>query len=103
MHIVATRSAFDLPSPHRSVHVLRVRLAGSRPAIRSGLGLLGLAAQGVLFGAVLWLLAAGPGFLSGPDSLTQDRVDSVPSRAGSVSGWPLCAGSAGLLLSRFTV
>jgi len=86
MHIVATRSAFDLPSPHRSVHVLRVRLAGSRPAVRSGLGLLGLAAQGVLFGAVLWLLAAGPGFLSGPDSLTQDRVDSVPSRAGSVSG-----------------
>jgi len=45
-----------------------------------------MAAQGVLFGAVLWLLAAGPGFLSGPDSLTQDRVDSGPPRAGNVSG-----------------
>jgi hypothetical protein len=65
MHMLIANSAFDLPIPHCCVHVLRLALQ----SIRRGMGLLGIMAQSVVFFAVLWLLAAGPGFLSARDSL----------------------------------
>ncbi len=65
MHVVIANSAFDLPLPKRCVHALRP----ARPSTQGRLKLLSTAAQSVVFFAVLWLLAAGPGFLSARDSL----------------------------------
>ena len=65
MHVVSAHSAFDLPLPNRYVHVLHA----ARQSTRRGMRLLSMAAQGAAFFAVLWLLAAGPGFLSARDSL----------------------------------
>ena len=78
MHVVVANSAFDLPLPNPCVHVLR----SARPSMRRRIGLLGTAAQGVAFFAVLWLLAAGPGFLSARDSLVPagGRLASQASR-----------------------
>ena len=61
MHVVLANSARGLPLPSR-------RDQASRRAW-SGVRLLGTVAQGLVFFAVLWLLAAGPGFLSARDSL----------------------------------
>lgn len=60
MHVVLANSALDLSRPSRWV---RLRSA------RHGVGLLSTVAQSFVFFAVLWLLAAGPGFLSARDSL----------------------------------
>ncbi len=78
MHVVIANSAFDLPLPKRRVHVLR----SARPSMRRGTRLLSMAAQSVMFFAVLWLLAAGPGFLSARDSLVPagERLASQASR-----------------------
>lgn len=69
MRVVPAESAFDLPTPDRCVH----GLLSARWGTRRGLRLLGVAAQAVAFSAVLWLLVAGPGFLSARDSLLPDR------------------------------
>ena len=65
MYLVLPNSVLDLPRPSRWVHVLR----WARHGRRRGARLLGMAAQSLTFFAVLWLLAAGPGFLSARDSL----------------------------------
>ncbi len=65
MHVVIANSAFDLPLPNRCVHVLR----SARPTTQRRMRLLSTVAQSLAFFAVLWLLAAGPGFLSARDSL----------------------------------
>lgn len=65
MHLVSANTAFDLPLPSRCVPVLR----SARQSLQHGARLLGMAAQAMLFFAVLWLLAAAPGFLSARDSL----------------------------------
>ena len=71
MQRITARSAFDLSLPSRGVHALR----SARPGTQRRLRLLSTAVQSVLFFAVLWLLAAGPGFLSARDS-------TVPAGAG---------------------
>ncbi len=80
MHVVIASSAFDLSLPNRRVHVLH----SAMPSLQRGMRLLGVAIQGVLFFAVLWLLAAGPGFLSARDSLVPpsgtDRLAHQASR-----------------------
>ena len=78
MHVVIANSAFDVLLPNSCVHVLR----SARPSMRRRIGLLSTAAQGVAFFAMLWLLAAGPGFLSVRDSLvpTGGRLASQASR-----------------------
>ena len=78
MHVVIANSAFDLPLPKRRVHALR----SARPSMWHGMRLLSMTAQSVMFFAVLWLLAAGPGFLSARDSLvpTGGRLPSQASR-----------------------
>ena len=65
MHVVLPGSVLDLPLPSRWVHVLR----SARRSRRHGARLLSIVAQSLVFFAVLWLLAAGPGFLSARDSL----------------------------------
>ncbi len=77
MHVVIANSAFDLTLPSHRVHVLR----STRPSAQRGLRLLGAAAQSVAFFAVMWLLAAGPGFLSARDSLVPARTDRAASQA----------------------
>ncbi len=77
MHVVLTRTALDLPLPHRHVHASRP----ARQSMRRGLRLLGVAAQSVAFFAVLWLLAAGPGFLSARDSLVPSGTDRLAPHA----------------------
>ena len=67
MHLVLPDSVLDLRPPSRRVHALRL----ARRRRRHGAKLLSTAAQGLVFFAVLWLLAAGPGFLSARDSLVQ--------------------------------
>lgn len=78
MHVVIARSAFDLPLPNRCVHALQ----SARPSTRRWMRLLSTTAQSMAFFAVLWLLAAGPGFLSARDSLvaTEGRLASQASR-----------------------
>ena len=61
MPMVLANSALGRPLPSRWVHVSR--------SVRRGTRLLSTVAQGLVFFAVLWLLAAGPGFLSARDSL----------------------------------
>ena len=65
MHRVSASSAFDLPLPDRRAHARR----SARPGTQRLMRLLSTAVQSVVFFAVLWLLAAGPGFLSARDSL----------------------------------
>ena len=65
MHVVLPSSVLDLPCPSRWTHVLRL----ARRSRRHGMRLLSTVAQSLVFFAVLWLLAAGPGFLSARDSL----------------------------------
>ncbi len=65
MHVVLANSALNLPLPSRGAPVLH----SARRSRRHGMRLLGTAAQSLMFFAVLWLLAAGPGFLSARDSL----------------------------------
>ncbi len=77
MHVIVANAAFDLPLPTPRVPV-------SRPALRSiqhAMRLLGLAMQGVLFFAMLWLLAAAPGFLSARDSLVPAGTGRVAHQA----------------------
>lgn len=76
MHVVVASFAFDL-SPNRRVHILH----SAMPGLQRGLRLLGVAIQGVLFFAVLWLLAAGPGFLSARDSLVPSGTDRLAHQA----------------------
>ena len=64
MHVITPNSAFDIPLPNRSNHASR----SVRPGTRRWVRLLSAAVQSVMFFAVLWLLAAGPGFLSARDS-----------------------------------
>lgn len=65
MHLVLPGSVLDRPFPSRWSHVLRF----AQHSRRHGMRLLGTVAQSLVFFAVLWLLAAGPGFLSARDSL----------------------------------
>ena len=65
MHVILSNPALGLPASNRHGRAL--------PMVRRGVRLLGAAAQGVVFFAVLWLLAAAPGFLSARDSLLPDR------------------------------
>ena len=65
MHVVLSTSVLDLPRPSRWVHALHL----ARRSRRHDTRLLSTVAQGLVFSAVLWLLAAGPGFLSARDSL----------------------------------
>lgn len=82
MHIVFGKSAFDVPflnvppvrRARRVVHVQRGTLGVALPDWRSTLRVLSTAMQGIVFSAVLWMLVAGPGFLSARDSV-------VPSQA----------------------
>ena len=60
MPVVLANSALDVPLPSRRGYASQRVWRGAR--------LLGMAAQGFLFFAVLWLLVAGPGFLSARDS-----------------------------------
>ena len=73
MHVISANSAFDLPLTNHCVHVLR----SARRSTRRGVKLLGMAAQSVVFFVVLWLLAAGPGFLSARDSLVPAGTDRL--------------------------
>lgn len=66
MHMVLADSALVAPLPSRTPALRRAR---------RGARLLGMAAQSLMFFAVLWLLTAGPGFLSARDSL-------VPAESG---------------------
>lgn len=77
MHLVIANSAYDLPRPSRCTHALRL----ARQGAKRGVGLLGVAAQGTLFFAVLWLLAAGPGFLSARDSVVPAGSDRAARQA----------------------
>lgn len=77
MHLVSANSAFDLPLPNDCVPVLR----SARQSLRYGGRLLGVAAQAVAFSAMLWLLAAAPGFLSARDSLVPAGADHAASQA----------------------
>ena len=79
MYVVAASSAFDVPalSPRlsrRTHHARRVACRSALPGLRVAKRVVALAAQGVVFSAVLWALVAGPGFLTARDSL-------VPSEA----------------------
>ncbi len=64
MHVVIADSAHDLPLPNLCVHASR----SVRPWLRGALRLLGIAGQSLVFCVLLWLLLAGPGFLSAQDS-----------------------------------
>jgi len=77
MHVVNANSAFDLPLPNRCVHVLR----SAWPSTQRRMRLLSTAIQGMAFFAVLWLLAAGPGFLSARDSTVPGGTDRPASQA----------------------
>ena len=77
MHVVLPNSVLDLPLPSRWVHVLRL----VRHSRRHGLRLLGTVVQSLMFFAVLWLLAAGPGFLSARDSLVPAGTGRPASQA----------------------
>ena len=71
MHRVSASPAFDLPRPKRCVRALRP----ARPSTGRWVRLLSMAVQSVAFFAVLWLLMAGPGFLSARDSLVPAGTD----------------------------
>ena len=77
MHLVSANSAFDLPLPGDCVPVLR----SARHGLRHGIRLLGVVAQAALFSAVLWLMAAAPGFLSARDSLVPVGADRAAPQA----------------------
>lgn len=76
MHMVVANSAFDLTLP-RYVPASHSTLQG----VLKGMRLLGVAAQSVLFFAVLWLLTAAPGFLSARDSLMPAETGRVAHQA----------------------
>ena len=79
MHVITPSSAFDLQIPNRGVHASR----SARPGAQRWVRLLSTAAQSVVFFALLWLLAAGPGFLSARDSTVpagRDRPAAQASR-----------------------
>lgn len=65
MHVVLPGSVLNLPLPSRWFHAVRL----ARRSRRHRASLLSTVAQSLVFFAVLWLLAAGPGFLSARDSL----------------------------------
>ncbi len=73
MHVVLANSALDLPLPSRRGHASRRAWSGAR--------LLGTVAQSLAFFAVLWLLAAGPGFLSARDSLVPTGTGRLAPQA----------------------
>ena len=77
MHRISASSAFDVPPPNRCVHALR----SVQPSTQRWLKLLGTAVQSVAFFAVLWLLAAGPGFLSTRDSTVPAGTDRPAAQA----------------------
>ncbi len=77
MHRISASSAFDLPPPNRCVHALR----SARPSTQRRMKLLSTAVQSIAFFAVLWLLAAGPGFLSARDSLVPAGTDRPAAQA----------------------
>ena len=73
MHVVLPSSALDVQSPSRWAY-LRSAWRGRR----CGKGLLSTVGQSLMFFAVLWLLAAGPGFLSARDSLVPAESRLAP-------------------------
>lgn len=77
MHLISANSAFDVPLPRDCAPVLR----SARQGVRHGVRLLGMGAQAALFSALLWLLAAAPGFLSQRDSLVPVGADRAASQA----------------------
>jgi len=75
MHVVIACSAFDVPLSQTDARTLRRALSSALPVLQLGVRVLGLAVQGAAFSAALWLLLAGPGFLSARDSVV--RVDAA--------------------------
>lgn len=79
MYFLAANSASDIPalSQHSSrsvVRAWRVAYGSTLPSLRLAGRVLTLAAQGVMFSAVLWVLVAGPGFLTARDSLVASET-----------------------------
>lgn len=73
MPMVLANSALGRPFPSRWVRVSR--------SVRRGTRLLSTVAQGLVFFAALWLLAAGPGFLSARDSLVPVETNRLAFQA----------------------
>lgn len=79
MYVVAANSAFDIcvwnittSTPdvaRRAVRIRRTLHLALLPELRVVRQMLALATQSVVFSAILWILVAGPGFLTARDSL----------------------------------
>lgn len=69
MHLYVAGYAFDVPLSHQAVHALHQLRRSDPIGFGAGLRLLGRMGLGVMFAGVLWILVAGPGFLSARDSL----------------------------------
>lgn len=77
MHIIMAHSAFDIPAfdisfsyrPRCAPQAQRMALYSASPDRHGGIRVLSTVVQGIMFSAVLWMLVAGPGFLSAEDSL----------------------------------
>ena len=79
MYVVASSSAFDIPAltprlSRRIHYTRRVTYRSGRPGLHVAGRILALAAQGFMFSAVLWMLTAGPGFLTARDSLVPSET-----------------------------
>jgi len=79
MYIVVANSASDVLTlsrqpVRRMVHTGRMACRLALPGLRSARRVLILAAQGIMFSAVLWMLVAGPGFLTARDSLVPSET-----------------------------
>ena len=79
MYVVAASCAFDItvlpvPVSHRIHHAWRMAHCSVRPSLHVAGRAIVLAAQAVTFSAVLWMLVAGPGFLTARDSLVASEM-----------------------------
>ncbi len=86
MYVVAARFAFDiavLPAPfsRRIHHARRMAYCSARPGLHTARQAFALAAQGIMFSAVLWMLVAGPGFLTARDSLVSSETVRITHQA----------------------
>jgi len=86
MYVVAARFAFDIavlpvPVSHRIHHAWRMAHRSGRPGLHVAGRAIALAAQGVMFSAVLWMLVAGPGFLTARDSLVSSETVRIAHQA----------------------
>jgi hypothetical protein len=66
MHVVVASSAFDVSFPHLDrlpLGRIAARVRDATKNLRVTGRVLGLAAQGLMFATVMWLLVAAPGFL----------------------------------------